>query len=141
MHRVSKEIYIIYYLSKSFSENYADIIEKPIPTLYRLYITLANITVVFQEQRLLESCNDKTPVTHPFKSSDICRKDFIEKISLKIIKFCYTKKYRYRLDFDTYFLILLIFLESVKVVFINILPILMMLAELATLGHLKIKVF
>ena len=42
-------------LLKVFSKNYAYIIEKPIHTLYRLYITLANITVVFQKQRPLES--------------------------------------------------------------------------------------
>ena len=38
-----------------FSKNYTYIIEKPIHALYRLYITLANISVVFQEQRPLES--------------------------------------------------------------------------------------
>ena len=37
---------------------------------------------------------------------------------LEIIKFYYIKKYRYRLHFDTYFLILLTFLETLKL-FLN----------------------
>ena len=53
----------------------------------------------------------------------------------------YKKKYRYRLHFNTQFLILLAFLESLKVVLINMVEILMISAKLATLGLLKIKVF
>ena len=47
----------------------------------------------------------------------------------------------YRLHFDTKFLILLSFLESSKIVLIKKVKILMMLAKMATLAVLKIKVF
>ena len=51
------------------------------------------------------------------------------------------KKFGYRSHFDTEFLILLIFLESAKFALINVITILTMSAKMATLGHLKIKVF
>ena len=54
---------------------------------------------------------------------------------------CYIKKYRYRLYFDTLFLILLTFSESWKIFLINIVKTLMMSAKMATLGLLKLKVF
>ena len=60
---------------------------------------------------------------------------------MEISKFCYITKYRYRLHFDTLFLILLTFLESLKIFLINMVTILMMSAKVATLGLLKIKVF
>ena len=57
------------------------------------------------------------------------------------IKFCYIKKYGYRLYFDTLFLILLNFFESLKIFLINMIKILMMSAKVSTLGLFKIKVF
>ena len=54
---------------------------------------------------------------------------------------CHIKKYRYRLHFDKQFLILLSFLESLKIVLINVIKILMMSAKLVTTGILKVKVF
>ena len=45
------------------------------------------------------------------------------------------------MHFDTQFLILLTFFESLKVVLINIVTILMISAKLATPGLLEIKVF
>ena len=74
-------------------------------------------------------------VTHPLASADISI------FSPEISKFCYIKKYRYRLHFDTQFLILLSFLESLKIVLINMVRILMMSGKMATLGLPKIKVF
>ena len=73
-------------------------------------------------------------VIHPFSSADVSI------FSPKISKFCYIKKYRYRLHFHTKFLILLNSFES-KIVLIHMFTILMMLAKMATLGLLKIKVF
>ena len=62
--------------------------------------------------------------------------------SLEISNFYFIKKCSYRLHFNTKFLILLTFFESLKVVLINILAILMMMsAKLATLGLLKIYEF
>ena len=49
-------------------------------------------------------------VTHPLSSADISN------FSTEISKFCYIKKYMYRLQFDAKFLILLTFLESLKIV-------------------------
>ena len=73
-------------------------------------------------------------VTHPRSSADI--KFFLTEFS----KFCYIKKCRYRLHFDTQFLILLTFIEFLKIVLTNITTILMMPAKMATPGLLKIKV-
>ena len=74
-------------------------------------------------------------VTHPLRSADISN------FSSEISKFCYIKKYMYRLHFDTKFLILLIFLESLKIVLIKKVITLMMSAKMATPGLLKIMVF
>ena len=61
--------------------------------------------------------------------------------SPEISRFCYIKKYRYRLHFSTKFPILLAFLEFLKVCLINRVIILMMSAKVATPGLLKITVF
>ena len=61
--------------------------------------------------------------------------------SSEISKFCYIRKYRYRLHFSISFLILLIFFESLKIFLKNIVKILMMSAKLATPGLLNIKIF
>ena len=47
----------------------------------------------------------------------------------------------YRLHFDTKLLILLTFLESIKIILIKTVAILVMLAKIATPGLLKIKIF
>ena len=52
-------------------------------------------------------------VTRPMSPADISN------FSPEIIKFCYIKKYMYRLHFDTKFLNLLTFLESIKIVLIK----------------------
>ena len=74
-------------------------------------------------------------VTRPMSPADISN------FSPEIIKFCNIKKYMYRLHFDTKFLVLLTFLESVKMVLIKKITILMMSAKMATPGLLKITVF
>ena len=74
-------------------------------------------------------------VIHPMSPAGIS--NFLPEIS----KFCYIKKYMYRLHFDTKFLILLTFLESLKIVLIKKVIILMMSAKMATPGLLKITVF
>ena len=58
----------------------------------------------------------------------------------EISKFCYIKKYRYRLRFDTWFLILTVF-EFLNIFLIKMVTILLMSAKMAALGLLKIKVF
>ena len=56
----------------------------------------------------------------------------------EINKFCYIKKYRYTFHLDTWFLVILIFCEFLRIVLINMVTILMMLAQRATPGLLKI---
>ena len=73
-------------------------------------------------------------VTHPLTSADISI------FSPEISKFCYIKKYRYRLHLSTEFLIILDFLESLKIYLINLVMILMMSAKMATPGLLKITI-
>ena len=73
-------------------------------------------------------------VKHVLSSADISN------FSTEISKFCYIKKYMYRLQFDAKFLILLTFLESLKIVLIKKVTILMMSAKMATPDLLKITV-
>ena len=74
-------------------------------------------------------------VIHPLSSADISN------FSPKISKFCYIKKYMYRLHFDTKFLNILTFLESVKIALVKKVTILVLPAKMATPGILKIKIF
>ena len=74
-------------------------------------------------------------MTHPMSSADISN------FSPEISKLCYTKKYVYRLHFDTKFLIILAFLESLRIVLIKKVTSLMMSAKMATPGLLKITTF
>ena len=74
-------------------------------------------------------------VTHPLTSAEI------SSFSPEVSKFFYIKKYRYRLHFSAEFLIILDFLESLKIFLINLVIILMMSAKVATPGLLKLTVF
>ena len=61
-------------------------------------------------------------MTHPLISPDI------SSFSPEMNNFCNIKKYRYILHFNTNFIILLTFLESLKVVLINVVATLIMSA-------------
>ena len=74
-------------------------------------------------------------VTHPLSSA------YMGIFSPEISKFCYIKKYGYRLEFDIWFLIILTFLDFLNIVLINMVTISMMSAKRATPGLLKIKIF
>ena len=74
-------------------------------------------------------------VTHPSSSADISI------FSPEMTNFFYIKKHRYRLHFSTWFLILLAFLESLKICLINLFIILMMSAKMANPDLLEITVF
>ena len=74
-------------------------------------------------------------VTHILSSADISI------FSREVSNFCYIKKYRYRLDFDTRFLILLTFPEPLKNILINLIIILIMSAKVCTPGFLKRMIF
>ena len=74
-------------------------------------------------------------MTQPLSSSDISI------FSREISKFCYIKKYRYRLHFDIWFLILWTFFDPLKNFLINIVTNLMMSGEIATIGLVKTKLF
>ena len=69
------------------------------------------------------SKEDPKNVKHPLSSAGISI------FSPEISNFCYIKKYRYRLYFNSQFLILLSFFESSKVVSINTVVTLMMSAQ------------
>ena len=96
------------------------------PTMMKLDTV---ITYLKKTQKVYESCDTALS----YAGISIC--------SPELRKFCYIKKYRYRLHFDTSFLVLLTFLEHLKIVLINMVTILMMSAKLATPDFLKIKVF
>ena len=114
----------------------------PLPKICHTYPTMIKLTTLIpylkKIQKIYKSCD--TPL-------EFCwHQHFLTEIS----KFCYIKKYRYRLYFDTswnyssmdaLFLILLTFFESWKKFLINMVTILMMSAKVATPGLLKIKVF
>ena len=74
-------------------------------------------------------------VAHPLTPADIII------FSPKVTKFCYINKYRYRLHFSTSFLILVAFLECLKICLINLIIILMMSAKMASPGRIEITVF
>ena len=59
----------------------------------------------------------------------------------EISKFSYVKKYRHRFHLDIQFLILLTFIESLRLVLINMIPILMMSPKMVTPGLLKANTF
>ena len=68
---------------------------------------------------------------HPLNSADISI------FLLEISKFCYIKEYKYRLYFDTLFLIPSTFFGSLKIILIKMVTVFMMSAKMATLGFLE----
>ena len=74
-------------------------------------------------------------MTHSLISADISI------FSQEISNSCYIKKYRYRLHFNTWFQVLTFFWICKGSFLINMVAILMILAKLATLDLLKIKIF
>ena len=73
-------------------------------------------------------------VTHPLSSADVSF------LLPGISKSANIKKYRHRLHFGSQFLILLTFLESLKIFSINLVIILMMSVKMATQALLKLTV-
>ena len=71
--------------------------------------------------------------TYPISYADISI------FSPEISKFCYFKKYWYRLHLNGQFLILLTLFESLNIVLINMVTTLMMSEKLVTLNLLKKK--
>ena len=74
-------------------------------------------------------------VTHPMSPAGISN------FSPEISKVFYIKKYMYRLHFDTKFLVLCTFLESLKIVLIKQFKILIMSAKMTAQGILKTTIF
>ena len=100
----------------------------PIPKICHTYPTVMKLGTIIPY--LTKTQKHINHVTHLLSSADISI------FLLEIIK-----KYGYTLHFDTYFLILLTFFRSFKVVLTNMIPILMMSAKLVILNLLKVKVF
>ena len=105
----------------------------PLPKICHAYPTMMKFGTVIPYQRKIQKPTNH--VIHSLSSPDISI------FSPKISKFCYTKKHAYRLDFDTKFLIILTFLESLVIVLINMVTILMISAKITTPGLLKIRIF
>ena len=105
----------------------------PLSKICHTYPTIMKLGTVIPYLR--RSKKYMNHVTHPLRSTDISI--FLPKIS----KFCYIKKYRYRLQFGTQFLIFLTFIESIRIFLIRLVIILMMSTKMATSGLLKITVF
>ena len=97
------------------------------------YPTMMKLDIVISYLKKIQEINK--PLVHPLSSADISI------FSLEISNFCYIKKYRHRLHFNTFCLIILTFFESWKVVLINMVTILIMSAKLVTLRFLKTQVF
>ena len=105
----------------------------PLPKIFHASSTMMKLgTVIAYLKEIQKYMNH---VKHPLSSVDISN------LLPEIRKFCYIKKYMYRLHFDTKLPILLNFLGSLKIVFDKKVRILMMSAKVATPGLLKIKVF
>ena len=105
----------------------------PLPKIYDASSTMMKLgTVIAYLKEIQKYINH---VKHPLSSADISN------LLPEIRKFCYIKKYMYRLHFDTKLPILLNFLGSLKIVFDKKVRILMMSAKVATPGLLKIKIF
>ena len=86
------------------------------------------IPYLYKIQKIYKSCDT------PYSSASISI------FSSKISKCWYIKKYKYRLFFDTQFLILLTFLKSFRITLIKIVINLVKLAKVVTLGLLKIEI-
>ena len=104
------------------------------PTMMKLgtvILYLKNIQKVYKSKKYMNpKCIwiQNVYVTHPLSAAGISI------FLLEISKFCYIKKYRYGLHFDTLFLTLFNFFESLKIVLINLVTILMISAKMDALN-------
>ena len=100
------------------------------------------LTHILQWWNLAQLCFTSRRSKKYIKSRDIrLSSGNIRLFSPEIGKFWYVKKYRYRLHFDTQFLVLVTFFESFKIVLINMVTILMMTSKMTSPYLLKIKTF
>ena len=105
----------------------------PLPKICHKYAIVMKLGTIIPYLKMAQKYMNH--VTHPVNSADISI------FSPEISKFCYIRKYRYRLHFNTEFLILLTFIESLKIFLINMVTILMISAKMAIPDLRKIKVF
>ena len=101
-----------------------------LPKIYHTYPTVMKVGTVIHYTLL-----KLNHVSHLLSFADVSI------FSPEINKFCYIKKYRYRLHFHLLFLILLTFLEFLKIFLVHMVTILIMSVKMATLYLLKILVF
>ena len=104
----------------------------PLPKICHTYPTMMKLCTVMP---YLKNIRKLYHVTHPMSPANI------SSFLLEISKFGCIKKHMYRLHFDTKFLILSTFLESLKIVLIKKVILLMMSAKMATPDLLKITGF
>ena len=103
-----------------------------LPKICHTYPTMMKLCTVMP---YLKKVQKLYHLTHPMSPANT------SSFLLEISKFGCVKKHMYRLHFDTKFLILLTFLESLKIVLTKKVIILMMLAKMAIPGVPKITVF
>ena len=106
---------------------------RPLPKICHTYPTMMKLGTLIPFLKRIQKYIKH--VTDPVSSAYVSI--FLPEIS----KFCCIKKFRYRLYYDTLFLIILTFFESWKIFLISVATILMRSAKMATLGLLKIKIF
>ena len=86
--------------------------KRPLPKICPKYLTKMKLGTVILHLKKIQKIFINH-VIHPLNSADISI------FSPEISNFCYIKKYRHRLHFNTYFLILLTLFQYLKVVLIN----------------------
>ena len=106
----------------------------PLPKIFRNYPSMMELSTVIPYLKETPK-KYKNHVPHALSSANITI--FPPEVS----NFCYIKKYRYRLNFNTYSLILLILLQSLKASLINMVALLMISGNVAALDLFKIKAF
>ena len=105
----------------------------PVPKICHTYPTMMKLGTAIPFPKKIQDLYELRDTLLEFR----WHQHFLTEIS----KFCYIKEYRYWFHVDTSFIILPTFLQSLRIVLINMVTILMMSAKMAIPGLLKIKVF
>ena len=103
--------------------------KEPLPKICQIYPAMMKLGTVKRSNKYINH------VTHSMSPADIST------FSPKISKFCYIKIYLYRLHFETKYLIILAFLESLRIVLIKKSYKFDDAVKIAFQGFLKIAVF
>ena len=103
----------------------------PLRKISHIYLTMMKLATVTTYLKKIQKVYESRDIPLAFH--------WHQQFSTEISKACYIKKYRYRLHFDIWFLILLNFLECLKIFLINMVTILTMSARMSTLAILRLE--